>query len=177
MKLVAIFPLLAVWLVLAGNVRASTLIAGIVLCAAAVVIFANLATEHTVRGGRGPDAGEQPASVGLWPFVRRMLWALVFIPVFLGKVLLSGLTMAFLALKPSIDFWPGIVRVRGGFRSLTTTAIFANAMTLTPGTLTVDYDEKTDDLYVHWIDVTGYEDDFDHRVTSGMRVWMERLER
>ncbi len=166
MKIVALFPLLTVWLVLAGNLRASTVIAGIVLCGAAVVIFANLATEHAVRSDRGAPQ-----------VARRLLWALLFMPVFLGKVLLSGLTMAFLALKPSIDFWPGIVRVHGGFRSLVTTAIFANAMTLTPGTLTVDYDEENDDLYVHWIDVTGYEEDFDHRVTSGMRVWMERLER
>lgn len=177
MKVVALFPLLAVWLVLAGNVRASTLIAGVVLCAAAVAIFANLAVEHSTRDEGGSDDENQASRSGLLSVSRRVFWALVFMPVFLGKVLLSGLNMAFLALRPSIDFWPGIVRVRGGFRSVVTTTILANAMTLTPGTLTVDYDEENDDLYVHWIDVTGYEDDFDRRVTSGMRVWMERLER
>ena len=177
MKVVALFPLLAVWLVLAGNVRASTLIAGIVLCAAAVAIFANLAGEHSTRGA-GSSAEAREGSRGrLLPVTRRIFWALVFMPVFLGKVLLSGLNMALLALKPGIDFWPGIVRVPGGLRNVVTTAIFANAMTLTPGTLTLDYDESNDDLYVHWIDVTGYEEDFDRRVTSGMRVWMERLER
>lgn len=51
------------------------------------------------------------------------------------------------------------------------TALFANLLTLTPGTLTIDYDEDDDALYVHWIDVTGYgEADFDRRVTSGLRV-------
>ncbi|MFW5686230.1 MAG: Na+/H+ antiporter subunit E, partial [Spirochaetota bacterium] len=109
--------------------------------------------------------------------LRRLAWVLVFVPVYLWKVLLSGFGMAFLALKPSIDFWPGIVRVEGKLNTVSGTALFANLLTLTPGTLTIDYDEDDDALYVHWIDVTGYgEADFDRRVTSGLRVWMKRIE-
>ncbi len=31
--------------------------------------------------------------------------------------------------------------------------MLANSITLTPGTLSVDVDEETNDLYVHWINV------------------------
>jgi multicomponent Na+:H+ antiporter subunit E len=31
--------------------------------------------------------------------------------------------------------------------------MLANSITLTPGTLSVDIDEDTNDLYVHWINV------------------------
>jgi multicomponent Na+:H+ antiporter subunit E len=176
MKAVAVLLLVAVWLILAGNVQPATVFAGIGLCIAAVVIFSPLAADQ--RASTGPASAESPGDAGTAPvsILRRAVFAVAFVPVFLGKVLLSGLGIAFLALKPSIDFWPGIVRVQGGLRSPVTTTIFANVITLTPGTLTLDYDEETDGLYVHWIDVTGYATDFDHRVTSGMRVWMKRLE-
>src|SRR5665648_665953 len=32
--------------------------------------------------------------------------------------------------------------------------LLADSITLTPGTLTVDIDEKNNDLYIHWINVT-----------------------
>jgi multicomponent Na+:H+ antiporter subunit E len=35
----------------------------------------------------------------------------------------------------------------------TSTALLANSITLTPGTLSVEVDEKTNDLYIHWINV------------------------
>ena len=48
---------------------------------------------------------------------------------------------------------PGIVRISPGFkRDLSVTAL-ANSITLTPGTLSVDVDDKTNDLFVHWINV------------------------
>lgn len=108
--------------------------------------------------------------------LRRLFFAIVFIPVFVGKVLAAGIHIAHLALSPSMDFWPGIVRIQGHSPSLNHTTLLAVLITLTPGTLTLDYDEKSDDLYVHWIDVTGYGDaDMDERVVSGLRRWVRRL--
>ncbi len=48
---------------------------------------------------------------------------------------------------------PGIVRVSSGLKNDVSTTLLANSITLTPGTLTVDVDEKTNDLFVHWINV------------------------
>lgn len=48
---------------------------------------------------------------------------------------------------------PGIIRVKTGLRTDVGTLLMANSITLTPGTLTVDIDEDTNDLFVHMIHV------------------------
>jgi multicomponent Na+:H+ antiporter subunit E len=48
---------------------------------------------------------------------------------------------------------PGIVRISPGLKTDAGITFLANSITLTPGTLSVDIDETTNDLYVHWINV------------------------
>ncbi len=48
---------------------------------------------------------------------------------------------------------PGIVRVSLGLTNDVSTTLLANSITLTPGTLTVEVDEQTNDLFIHWINV------------------------
>ncbi|MFW5686032.1 MAG: Na+/H+ antiporter subunit E [Spirochaetota bacterium] len=169
--------LLGTWLILAGNLAPETVVTGALASGIAILVFRDLIVgkrwlgrSERLRPGQAP---RRPVLIRL----RRLSWVLVFVPVYLWKVLLSGVGMAIFALKPSIDFWPGIVRVEAKLNTVSGTTLFANLLTLTPGTLTIDYDEDDDALYVHWIDVTGYgEADFDRRVTSGLRVWMKRIE-
>ena len=48
---------------------------------------------------------------------------------------------------------PGIVRISPRLTNDASITLLANSITLTPGTLSVEVDEKTNDLYVHWINV------------------------
>jgi multicomponent Na+:H+ antiporter subunit E len=48
---------------------------------------------------------------------------------------------------------PGIVRISPGLKTDLGLSMLANSITLTPGTLSVDVDEDSNDLYVHWINV------------------------
>jgi multicomponent Na+:H+ antiporter subunit E len=48
---------------------------------------------------------------------------------------------------------PGIVRVRTGMKTNLGELILANSITLTPGTLSVDVDDASGDLFVHLINV------------------------
>jgi multicomponent Na+:H+ antiporter subunit E len=48
---------------------------------------------------------------------------------------------------------PGIVRMSPGLKTDLGVLMLANSITLTPGTLTVDIDEETNDLYVHMINI------------------------
>ncbi|MFB0556868.1 MAG: Na+/H+ antiporter subunit E [Dehalococcoidia bacterium] len=48
---------------------------------------------------------------------------------------------------------PGIVRISPKLKTDAGLTMLANSITLTPGTLSVDVDEETNDLYVHWINV------------------------
>lgn len=48
---------------------------------------------------------------------------------------------------------PGIVKISPGLKTDLGVTMLANSITLTPGTLSVDIDEKTNDLYIHWINI------------------------
>jgi len=48
---------------------------------------------------------------------------------------------------------PGIVKISPGLHTDLGITMLANSITLTPGTLSVDIDEDTNDLYIHWINV------------------------
>ena len=174
--LAAVF-LFAIWVALTGAVGPVNIVTGVAVSVASVTVFRELIGGESWLGRGERLRSAEPRRRTARRSARTLFAAIALVPVFLWKVLLSGVNMAFLAFKPSIDFWPGIVRVEGGMNTVTGTALFANLLTLTPGTLTLDYDEQDDALYVHWIDVTGYgEDDFDSRVTSGLRKWMRRIE-
>ena len=48
---------------------------------------------------------------------------------------------------------PAIVKINPKLKNDLSVTILANSITLTPGTLSVDVDQKTNELYVHWINV------------------------
>jgi multicomponent Na+:H+ antiporter subunit E len=48
---------------------------------------------------------------------------------------------------------PGIVKISPDLKTDLGITMLANSITLTPGTLSVDIDEKANDLYIHWINV------------------------
>ena len=48
---------------------------------------------------------------------------------------------------------PGIVRISPKLKTDLAITMLANSITLTPGTLSVEVNEETNDLYIHWINV------------------------
>jgi multicomponent Na+:H+ antiporter subunit E len=48
---------------------------------------------------------------------------------------------------------PAIVRINPNLKTDMSVTILANSITLTPGTLSVEVDPKTNELYVHWINI------------------------
>ncbi len=62
-------------------------------------------------------------------------------------------------LHPKMPVNPGIVRVPYNVETDYAITTIANSITNTPGTVTVDVDEKRKVLYVHWIDVKTTEDE------------------
>jgi multicomponent Na+:H+ antiporter subunit E len=48
---------------------------------------------------------------------------------------------------------PGIVKIKPDLKEDLSITLLANSITLTPGTLSVDIDEDTNELYIHWINV------------------------
>ncbi|RLE10055.1 hypothetical protein DRJ00_02630 [Candidatus Aerophobetes bacterium] len=84
--------------------------------------------------------------------IRRFLYLLLYIPIFIFYCIVANLDVAYRVLHPKLPIRPGIVKVKTTLSTLTGRVALANSITLTPGTLTV---ELTEDgyLYVHWINV------------------------
>jgi multicomponent Na+:H+ antiporter subunit E len=81
-------------------------------------------------------------------------WGLLFVylagPFFLAMAK-ANLDVVYRVITGRIK--PGIVRIAPGLTNDASTTLLANSITLTPGTLTVEVDEKSNDLFIHWINV------------------------
>jgi multicomponent Na+:H+ antiporter subunit E len=87
------------------------------------------------------------ASIGGGP------WALpyggLYLLVFLRELVSANVEVAYRVLAPSMPIDPGVIEVPLRVESDIAVTTIANSITLTPGTLTMDYDPDRNALYVH----------------------------
>ncbi len=163
-----VLVLLVVWLALAGGVTLMNVMLGLVVVAFAITIGTRL--ERTDRWWR-QDAAPQP--FGVTDLLRRLGLAVLFIPVFMREVYSGALNVAGHALEIRPTMHPGIVRVPTRLRNKTAIVILANLITLSPGTLTMDFDETENCYYVHCIDAGDKVED--RTVIVAMEAWLRRI--
>jgi len=89
---------------------------------------------------------------------------------FLFNVAKANIILAWRVITGKIK--PGIVRINPGLNQ-SGTAMLANSITLTPGTLSVDVDEKNN-IYVHCIYIKHREPEITE-VCSGFHKWIRRI--
>ncbi len=85
--------------------------------------------------------------------VKRIFKAIEYLFRFIWEMAKANIHVAYLVLHPNLPIKPGIVKIKTTLTKDSAITALANSITLTPGTLTVDYNEKTEELYIHWIDV------------------------
>ena len=129
----------AVWILLTFTLDIQLIASGVVVS----VIGAYLFSTVFIRGS-GKDL--------LNP--KRWVYLVLYIPIFVKECLLSSLDVAWRVVHPKMPLRPGIVRVPTHLRKDWEITLLSNSITLTPGTLLVDFDQKRNELYVHWIHVT-----------------------
>jgi multicomponent Na+:H+ antiporter subunit E len=83
--------------------------------------------------------------------VRWILFLGYLIGPFFVALAKANLDVAYRVITGKIN--PGIVKISPELHTDLGITMLANSITLTPGTLCVDIDEGTNDLYVHWINV------------------------
>lgn len=89
--------------------------------------------------------------------LRRLPFMLWFLVVFAYDIVVANLRVAFEVVTPGYRMHVGIVRVPTDCRTPLEVTQLANVITMTPGTLTLEVDPDTYDLYVHSL----YIDDVD----------------
>jgi len=80
---------------------------------------------------------------------RRVAYFIAFFFVFLKEMVKANLNMARIVLSPSLPVKPGIVEIETGLKQPSAKLFLGNAITLTPGTMTIDY--RGDKAYIHWV--------------------------
>jgi multicomponent Na+:H+ antiporter subunit E len=74
-----------------------------------------------------------------------------FIPIFLKNLILSNIEVMKIVLSPTLKTNTGIVKLKTSLKSDYDKLMLANAITLTPGTLTVEL--RDDELFIHILNI------------------------
>lgn len=124
MKLAMLFlALLATWLLWSGLLEPLVIGLGVISCAICVLVI------HRMHR-HGPEVFE------LGPLLR----AVGYLPWLLKEVAVSTWNVVCIVLNPRLPIDPVVVKVRASQRSQLGRVVYANSITLTPGTLTMDED-------------------------------------
>lgn len=138
LALLQFVALVAFWVALSWRLDPVYLAMG-VASAAVITIASQRLTATYVHGDRpSPRASHLP--VLAWRFVAYGVWLL-------GRMVVAGVQIARMTLSPSMPIDPVELRFRTGLQSPLARAVFANSITLVPGTLTVDL--EGDEVLVH----------------------------
>jgi len=92
--------------------------------------------------------------------------AVVYLTLFLKELVTANVEVAYRVLAPSMPIEPDVIELPLRVESDLAITTIANSITLTPGTLTMDYDAEANALYVHAIDGRDPE-----AIVSPIRSW------
>ncbi|WP_435078174.1 Na+/H+ antiporter subunit E [Halococcus sp. AFM35] len=92
--------------------------------------------------------------------------AIAYLLVFGKELIVANLDVVYRVLSPSLPIDPDVVAIPLRVESDPAITTIANSITLTPGTLTMDYNAETNTLYVHGITGRNYA-----AVNDPIRAW------
>lgn len=142
------------WLLLSGHFSPFLVISGAVL--AGLVAW--------LVGGVFGTADEEGVPLELVPR------GLLYWPWLVAQAIKAALNVAAIIVNPALPITPQLIRVKTSQKTAIGTAIYANSITLTPGTVTVEVNRHDDELLVHALTRAGAEGlaagEMDRRVTA-----------
>jgi len=121
------------WLLLTLSTNLDHLIAGIIVVLIGTILFGGYFTDRPVKFFQ----------------IHRLLWLIIYVPVFIWYMFKANIDVAYRALHPMRPIKPGIVKIKTTLKTDIAKVFLANSITLTPGTMTCEIDG--DYLYIHWI--------------------------
>lgn len=147
----AVLGLYLFWLGLSGHYTVMLMSIGAV-CAIGIVA---LSSRMAVIDHEGHPVKLLVRAMWYWPW---LVW----------QIVLSGLTVSRIILSPSLPISPALIRVRATQKTAVGLVTYANSITLTPGTVSVDIEDEM--ILVHAITEDGARDvaggGMDRMVTS-----------
>jgi len=167
MSAVRFAALYGFWIILSGRWETKYLVIGAV-CALLVTYLTQDLTYSDGSGRRSQTRKAHFLLAGVGRFVLYLFWLL-------WSVLQANLQVAYLVLHPKMPIQPGLLRLRTKLRNRAGHVILANSITLTPGTITVDFDDGT--YSVHALAPSAAQDLLEAKMQSKLeRIFGEREE-
>lgn len=123
------------WMILSESRDLQTIIIGIMLCTGITLINAKFSIINT---------NKQKI------LMKRIKYLLIYIFILLKEIVIANFHVAKKVLSPSMDISPTVVTINTRLKSDFYRMIFANSITLTPGTLTVAMENET--LTIHCLE-------------------------
>ena len=150
--------LLVFWILLNGSLAPGTLAVGLGVAAVIVVFYRD--TLSVLSGHK---------------LTLRAIWATaLYVGYFLKELVKANLQMAAIVLDPRLPIEPAIVATKVRLTHPVARLLLANSITLTPGTLSVQY--KGDTLYVHWVVAKGIDTETATReIVAGFEHYLEQM--
>ena len=85
--------------------------------------------------------------------LRRVMFFIIYIFRFFWEMIKANIDVAYLVIHPMLPIKPGIVKIKTKLKKDSAITVLCNSITLTPVTLTMDVNETSGELYIHWIKV------------------------
>jgi multicomponent Na+:H+ antiporter subunit E len=120
-SLILFATLMAVWLLFSGHYNATLITYGVLSCIGVVALMAHLQIL---------DEEALPAHLTFRAFI--------YVPWLFKEIVLSNLAVAKVILNPKLPIHPRILRIDASQETDVGQVIYANSITLTPGTVTLD---------------------------------------
>jgi len=136
--IVLFLHLMVVWLLLSGHYTLGMIGFGVLSAAIVVALTRRLGVL---------DLESLPVQLGLKPFF--------YIPWLLKEIVKANIDVAKIVLDPALPISPRLIRVRASQRTEVGQVVFANSITLTPGTITLDVRDGS--MLVHALTQAGAE--------------------
>ncbi|MEO0620970.1 MAG: Na+/H+ antiporter subunit E [Pseudomonadota bacterium] len=145
--------LFAFWLLLSGNYKAWLVISGGV----ASLLIVRFSFAKGLIDGEGFPFEALSRALKYWPWL-------------IGEIVRSALSVSRIILHPKLPISPTMVAVDAEQKTAVGLVTYANSITLTPGTISVEVGENARRIWVHAItkeNAAGFSDDeMNHRVAA-----------
>ena len=109
------------------------------------------------------------------PLHLRIFSSVKYFFVFLLELMKANIHVAYIVLHPMLPIKPGIVKVKTNLSKDSARTMLCNSITLTPGTMTVDINPDTNEIYIHWIDVVSKDPHDCEENTKNISLVFEKL--
>ncbi len=161
-RISAFILIFIVWIIFAGRISADVVLVGIIASLLTTTLFGEMLFRSSNR------------KFNLLKSLYKIFLVIMFIPVFFYEAIKSAIQVSSYIFKKDISFSPGIIKVKTKLTNVTAITILANLITLTPGTLTLDFDKSERAYYIHWIDVKNKEEtDAGKEIIQKFENWLD----